>query len=545
MTSQATTPLNLFAALRDDASAVLAQASDGTDGPAVGFHEEALADTLRQLLRRDRLKLFRRMTHFVAALHRCGVDVYFAIFGLTPNSARFRDLFGTGEAADGVAVTADAVDVEYDAGRFSTSFGTMAQLVCAINLLSVYLEIDALQRRIHEIGLACTSQEKLDDIARAWTGDFDRYRQERLGSGQSARHFQAIADFLLARFPDGDFAASDLGSALALQFWCDNALNDSLDVRLYQSAHEACVDFVVAFAEQAAMSGVSGADSLADREDLSGADPAHDGVTAHEDWAALADDFAAIKFLTAKDRKIVGPIADLPLAAGALLLSAFRAWCFADVQNRLVEYRRRGRSPEARQALLDALLEHGPAPSYADASTQLEAAADKLRDAALATSHVLLGNRVIDGVGLLFHCDPELGGLPALAERVRATAGEDAGPMNIAQFCDELFDAAAGDGAPEPTLDAALERARGAWSKNERAGFRRAQQHDAHVVGELELASQRLPGALGHLENRIGALEAELLSAGGPHALQASDTMTVHNQLAEIHGSVRQELSQA
>ena len=539
-------PLSLVGDLHREAAEIIDIPADGTDAqdrPAFG--EDMLRDCLLQLLRRDRLKLLRRAVHFVAAAARSDVDVYHLVFGLRPTPAKIRAAFLAATAAPPSHISDTALTVEYADGEFTTPWAGAPRLVCALNLLAQHLDLDDFQGRIDSILAAADSASSLDAIAKDWADAVDRFRRERSGSAQAARQFRAILEFLETRHPGGTFGSAQVHSGHVLDFWSENAGRDGLDVQRYATAHECFADFVCSLAARAASHAANTAASLSATVAEGGvgdiaADAGHlPGITDREDWLALSDEYAHIKFLTAADHLVVRRLVDLPVEAERLLVSALRAACCADTENRLVEYRRRRREASDSEALLSTLADQGL--DYEAAWATCDEVAGRFRDAVLAAAHVLIANRVDDGLMLLLETEGSADVLSAVGELVDSP--HDAAPMpsSLGALCDHVFSAMSSGDALPGALQAALSKAERAWRRCNRAGFRRDQRFDSGTVAAMEGAGNRLHGALAHVDRRVGTVARQADEAGGWAGLRCDDTAVVHATLTRLYTAAGNE----
>ncbi len=521
-------PINLFEKLQREAEDLLmalpvngsgyGDGGEGDEPPQFGFPPRMIEAALRSLYGKNRLDMFLRVTHFIAAADAAGLNTCDLLFGVSPRAESFRAAFSKApEPGSRIAIQRDGVQVTYTAGDvFTTSYRAMPKTVCAANIVCLFLGADDLMRRLEEVSGAAHDNDGLFAVAKNWANAFEAYIRKREGSGQEARAFREIINFMNKAFPGGGFTHRDVSSDHVLEFWMENALREDIDMTLYGTAHGTFSDFAVAYAAYAArQAGRQAGSTSASIEEGGVWDEtlAEEGRTtetsSYEDWLSLNEENESIKFLLGREHKQGAPVADLAPEAETLLLSALRAVVFGEVENKLVQVKR-GKKPSRSKA--EAVLSAGPSMTYEDVAALFQEIVSGFETAILASAHVLAANQREDGVRLLMAMVPELQEEGRMMEIVAHydLSHDDLRDDPFAALAACLYADIASGAEPPAPFAGAFRKAESAWRSNERAGFRRNQIHKAEVVDAFEMASNRLPQAQLHLCSRLRKLKTVL-----------------------------------
>lgn len=380
----------------------------------------------------------------------------------------------------GIEDAHDCITISYADGSFELSHAGMSDLIALFEFLVMVLGFNFFDETAANL-----SGPNVTNVAVA--GEANRLQKtiyawllEHLPPVQVQRKGRVLNRFLMETCGE-DFSADDLGDEVILSFWLRYSGNTEMDFRMYRSVYAAfrrlradMADDIAATQFRRAMSSFRGRGQGGDAEDIdiverlhaapsSEALPDEDrawrtefevlvGTTIEEPSALgpidrlASDDLSSVKFLTAKDRELVRDLVDDPLAVVELPFSTLRLESFGRGQNLLKEGKGGGEN-RVREA-----LERATSRAYQDLLEAFEKVHQRLKLAMDASYYVL--------------------------SQARPSAGEDR--------------------VVRPNFDI-LPRARKAFERIERAGFRRADLENEQMLevhrmsaGELHLVAEAL-----------------------------------------------------
>lgn len=486
------------------------------------FPERLHVKCLALLLQKNRIRLFKRLTQLVVIAHQQGVDISTLFFVCPATQTHLRQLFPvhTQDATD--AYDSDLVAVYSDGSDFKIRASSLVYLVLAGNLVAELLGFTEFMLRARRIGDAGDNRLRVDALAADWANLFDKYRQKRGGSSQQERQFKTIVNFFNRLYPSGEFTYLDIHSHHVLDFWIEHWKTQNLSLQRYQKAHQRFVGFVEQFAANQQQSYMDTPSQTAEYEChpdfFSEDDLASQGCSPMDDWAALFTDYTEIKFLKSTDLVHLSYLADLPVCASNLGLSALRAHCFSPLENKLIELRRQGTESSCMEEFLKKEKSLVYTLNYTDALKAFLRATDSFRLSSLASAHILMHHQLGEGPWLLYRIAPDLGGEEGFRCHL-ASMGivpadwsweflQDADFFELAYSA--FFDKLARKSSLPEKLQKALKLSQNAWENINRAGFLREQKNDDHFAQLFVFAAARLPNALSHLDASLRRLATQI-----------------------------------
>jgi hypothetical protein len=541
------TYINLFQQLLRETESIVT--SDGRHFPDRKLSHHLLCQCLEQLLTKDRINLFKRLTHFIAAAHRHKIDIK-NLFFLYPviNSNLYREFCKDKTSSEYF----DPLTVSYAEGAsFTLKKASLALFVITGNIIAELLGFTEFIRKSERIVAAGDSFDRVEDIAIEWAKEFDIYRQKRGGSSQQERQYRAIVDFLARQFTAGEFTHLDIRSQHVLDFWSAHWPQKNLSVQRYKKVHDLFCNFVKQFAIEGFSSGKftssqhqrTSADVLADTYDILdsfSADHTTPYLSSFEDWRALLIDHTDVKFLDRTRLGDVSFLADLSPDLNNLYLSAMRSRCFAGVENKLIQLRRNCASRDQLAEALDPENLQGSALDYKAIENFYIGATDSFREVGFACAYVLLYNQCSEALWLLYHLDPDLDGEDGFFRDVAAAGllpdSEKIDATQLEEISELFFTRLIESHATPPHIQKSVKNAHSIWKKINRQGFIHAQINDTSIVESLTFAAPRIPNALSHLESSLRQL---YLQVNDLEQKMQEDRLVMHQIFSDIYLSVR------
>lgn len=515
------TYINLFQQLLRETESIVT--SDDRHFPDRTLSHHLLCQCLEQLLTKDRVKLFKRLTHLIAAAHRHKIDIknFFFLYPVI-NSSLYCEFCKNITSPENL----EPLTVSYAEGAsFTLQKGSLALLVITGNIVAELLGFTEFIHKSERIAAASDSFERVENIAIEWAKEFDIYRQKRGGSSQQERQYRAIVDFLARQFTAGEFTHLDIRSQHVLDFWSAHWPQKNLSVQRYKKVHDLFCNFVDQFALEAFAAGKftsnqhqrTSADVLTDTYDILdsfSADQATSYASSFEDWRALLLDHTDVKFLDRTRLEDVSFLADLPPDSNHLYLSAMRSRCFAGVENKLIQLRRNCASRDQLAEALDSENLQTSALDYKAIETLYIRATDSFREAGLAGAYILLYNQCSEALWLLYHLDPDLDGEDGFFRDLVAADllpdSEKIDATQLEEISELFFTRLIENDATPPHIQKSVKNAHSIWKKINRQGFIHAQINDISIVESLTFAAPRIPNALSHLESSLRQLHLQV-----------------------------------
>lgn len=316
---------------------------------------------------------------------------------------------------DGCAVSLESTGLRsrYEDGVFLVHFGRMPLLAALYEFLVVTIGYDALTAASVKSRHARASVKGPADCANELSRLLYHYLRDRLPSAQHQRMHRRLINHLTLDRGEA-FSIGDIDDAAVLSFWRrtgDQETFDATEVRSFRVVVLAFLRFRRVFqaildrrSEQQAQS--VGTDWKAGEIDLDELRGVLEVIEEETDWLAAlaAPPCNAVKFLNKRENERLDLVARHGRQAVALPLSVLRSGVFGDLQGRLTEARRRGRT-EAEKV---ALIEQGPSETYEERLRGLTRIEGHLRNCRLAALHVLARHKCIDAIGVLLDLFPDV-----------------------------------------------------------------------------------------------------------------------------------------
>lgn len=450
-----------------------------------------------------------RLCHLLRAAGACGarggyLDILYPLDPIRPGV--LRRLMQPHRAAlqrAGIEDYGDNVVLSYPDGAFELSHASMPDMIILFEFLVMILgfeHFDEIGERLSGPGISKTdvavASNRLQKTIYAWLSD-------HLPPVQIHRKNRILSRFM-SDARDGDFNTDDLDDAAILDFWLRFSSDSEMDFRMYRSVYAGFRQLRMDMSDNAeatrfrrAISSYSFGDDP-ESVDIMGqlyAAPSDDafpdesratnagfealvGVTIDDSQLSRpvenldSDDFARVKFLSARDRDLIRDLVDDPFAVEQLPLSTLRMESFGRGQNILKEGRGAGGN-----RIADALL-RATERSYRDALADFRKVRERLGVAMDASFYILSQS----GVGM---------------------------PADV-------------DGVVRPDFDI-MPRARKAFERVERAGFRRSEIGDEEILNIHRLAAGDLHRIADALDRIIRIWERHLDSSGDEIYVQDKD----------------------
>lgn len=486
------------------------------------FSERLHAKCLALLLQKNRIRLFKRLTHLIMIAHQQDVDISTLFFVCPATQTHLRQLFPVDTQDPTDVYDGDLTAVYSDGSHFKIRANALLYLVLAGNLVAELLGFTEFMLRAKRISDAGDNRVRVEALAVDWANLFDKYRQKRGGSSQQERQFKTIVTFLNRLSPSGEFTYLDIHSHHVLDFWTEHCKTQNLCLQRYQKAHQRFVNFVEQFAadEQQSYSDVASQSTEYEGQldSFSEDDLLSHGCSPMDDWAAIFTDYAEIKFLKSTDLVHLNYLADLPVCAANLGLSALRAHCFGPLENKLIELRRQGADGQQMEELLEREKSISYMLNYSEALEAFTRAAHSFRLSSLACAHILLHHQFGEGPWLLYRIAPDLGGEEGFRSHLALMGvapkdwswefAQDADFFELAYKA--FFEKLAQKSSLPEKLQKALKLSQSAWENINRAGFLREQKNDGHLAQLFIFAAARLPNALSHLDAALRRLATQI-----------------------------------
>lgn len=409
----------------------------------------------------------------------------------------------------------DCVTLNYTDGAFELSHAAMPDLIVLFEFLVMVLGFDFFDETAAGLsGPNVTTSEAADEANRIQKTIY-AWLLEHLPPVQVQRKGRVLNRFLMETCGE-DFGADDLDDGVILSFWLRYSGNVELDFRMYRSVYAAfrrlradMADDIAATQFRRAMSSFRGSGQGGDAEDIDIIERLHAAPSAEafpdedrawrtefevfvgmtiEEPSALgpierlaSDDLASVKFLTAKDRDLIRELADDPYAVVQTPLSTLRLESFGRGQNLLKEGKGGGGN-RVREA-----LERATSRTYRDLLEAFEKVQQRLKLSMDASYYIL----------------------------------SQAGPST------------AEDTVVRPDFNI-MPRARKAFERIERAGFRRADIENQDLVdvhrmsaGELHLVAEALERILQTWERQLNPSREDVFER---------DRVIFHEQFEILYG---------
>ncbi len=523
-----TVSFNLFDDLINETLPIIEDEAGMFTTDSEATRRRLLAGCIAILLSPKRLHVFKRLSHFVAAMQQHELN-YIELLFVTPVSAASISHHFSG---------ADQIDARYsDGSSFCIYTGSTPGLIYAANVFAELLELPTLQAFCDRICSACDNRAQVDQIAVEWSDRFDAYRRSRGGSSHKERQFKSIVSFCDRQFGGGRYSPRDISSDQVLDYWRAHWSDPQLNVQRYQKAHQLLVLFVDCFATQLNRMQESKPDLL---DDNSADDQAFIGASDADDWSALHTEFAPIRFLLGPALKSVDFFMDLPYSAHHLMLSALRAHCFAPLENRMINAKR-GKQAEALVATLLQELQQAQLPmDYQTALDKGDKAFNLFKRSVRASIYHLILNKDSEGLRLLYLVSPRLGAREGWL-RDLAHMGIDLPELtedqdDLTEVIESLYQAAyqviADQRSVPPALNDAIKHCKQAWQACTQAGFTRDDKHDPVITNLFSQAADRFVGALTYFERSHRQLYEQI---GDVERQQTHDLTIMHEIFTSIY----------
>ena len=487
-----------------------------------------LAGCIATLLTRKRLHLFRRLSHFVAAIQQQGLN-YIELLFVTPVSSTAISHHFSG---------ADRIYAHYaDGSSFCIFTGSTPELIYTANVFAELLELPTLQAFCDRICNARDSRDQVDQIAAEWSDQFDAYRRSRGGSSHKEKQFKSIVSFYEQQFNGGRYSPRDISSDQIMNYWQAHCTDPQLNVQRYKKVHQLLVLFVDCFATQLNRTLESQSDLL---DDHSTEDAAFSSASGAEDWSALHTEYAPIRFLLGPAMESVGFFMELPYSAHHLMLSALRAHCFAPLENRIINAKR-GKQTEALIAAVLHQLQQSQLPlDYQAIADKCDKTSSLFKRSVLASIYHLIINENSEGLRLLYLVSPQLGGrtgwLRDLAQMGVALPELTEEQSDLSEVIESLhqavFQVMADQGSVPPALTEAIKHCKRAWQACTQAGFTREDKHDPVITSLFSQAAERFIGALTYFEQSHRQFHEQV---GDVERQQKHDLTTMHKILTSLY----------
>lgn len=425
--------------------------------------------------------------------------------------------------------------LSYEDGDFAVSYGRMPYLSALMEFLVTALGYQRLERIFRGPATPVTpatpatpaTMASVSAAANATSREIYQFLKPHLPAAQAMRKYRQLMSFLRRRHGGRQFGPEDLDDGAVLEFWIMASADrrGGCDFRKFATVFAAFVRLHMALKagrDRQAMAHPQalGPDRAAGEMEPADVAEAIAGIDTHRApfdvlRTAPAD---AIRFFNKRETAMIEPVVESGDAALAMPLSVMRVQVFGARQARITQARRRGETlPSAAPA------EGG----YREHSNSLDAMSDHVERILLASFHILASARHGEAASVLLGLCPDMDLsplAPLFADR-REVAD------NVVEFSSPsagagLLSRIAGFTASCPELASFVDRARDAWRRIARQGFRQQ--------GDIEGFAAAVPALLA-IRKQIGRYGVRLSRANWERQY-AADRDIFFAQFRKLYG---------
>ena len=545
---------SLRAGVSGDLQGLLNAIRDLTDGHGPKYSAKVIHALNRTILCRTKAKQNSTLalSHLLVACRlrfKGGfLDPFYGADPLTPEGVAVH--FHKPRALYGVEVgMADAcIQVRYSDGVFAIAPSRVPFLSALLEFILAIVDFPTLEQAIDQ-ALDGTGRkrpvEALANTIQKWLYD---YLADHLDSVQSQTKAQTILGWLRTQRDTAGDGRRPFSSARdiafdddsVLRFWCQatQAPQDFGDFRTFNAVGEAFLTLEKALAagmvaEQVEYAFGTGTEDAQGRDMLDRVEAAV--CDAQGEDAPLADlsqpPANRIKLLKKTDVDRLAPVVKAGPGRHRLPLTVARMAVFGFQQSRLSNALRRGRDIADR-------LDEPPTTDYRQHLQQLEKMAEELARVRLAVLHILISDRVPEGVDLLVDRLDEADRdhlIDGAGVRGETAAGTDDDALS--RLRRHVLDTLAAERLRRPELNALMHQAQRTFAGLNRQGFDLDRKLPQERVAGFLAGDHKLDQLEHMLRTHLAAIRAALDKVGGADRMFSSDLATFVEGFTRLYGA--------
>ncbi len=476
-----------------------------------------------------------RMATLLLMLHRLEESYVSLLVGPPVSASGFRTLMrerlrAMGGSVPGLDVRPDAVTLEYSDRSFELAYEAMPHLAA---LLALIAEIQGL-KSIDALRDAVTGTDvTLTDVQKACNGlakDLNAYIDEQTLPKHDRHKLLRLVEHLEGLPGGRNFTVDSITDEVVWDFWLQHSADGS-NFKQYRTVVRDYRRFACYLVEGAAIQAARHAENIEGTADgrrsralAALADEGGGAAALLLSEAGLDDPVTAltvslegrVKVLPKGDWVCIGQY--LPDGAGCrLMLSRLRSTLFGDVQNRLSQSLK-DRKPAAHRA---DIIAEGPETDYREEIGKIDSIAAKVREAHMATAHILFESGHEDTLATLLEIQPELD-MVSLRDSLMTdddlsldgTDENDVGNLMARVNAAFLNHKRRNKPLPDDLATLMTECARAASNRHTK-GYNRPDWEDPAVVDMHARAARALPA----LHQQLATARAALERVGRTHAI--------------------------
>ena len=513
------------------------------------YSQQTCRDLAKAIACRNYSRAVLELCHLVHIAEKCGGGQGYELFFWDSGPARPSALranvlrgFREGQAGRGVTVTGAGVDVAYDDGKFSVTFGRMPFLMALMEFLITtigYAELNAVLRDMLEPSI---NSRSVSAHANRLSRLIYDYLKEHLPSAQNQRKFRRLIAFMEER-RGGDFAVDAIDDTVVLDFWTSESAKESadgVDFRMFQTVFKTFLRLRQTLEQSADLHALETSYSIGVDREAGEIDPdAIYGIVETVDeyrspLAALQEPPAdAIKFLNQRETGQLELLFESGAAAFVMPLSLMRCEVFGKGQGQITQaLRRRADARRLRTLIVDCAPE-----TYRerqDAFVKLHAHLDRVL---LASLHVLARNRRREAINLVVSLRPEIDFSPLARLLDISDDGDDrVVVLRAASVSDQFLNVIEDSQKVGPDIADLIAEARKAYRGLSRQGFGDDMLDDPDTTEGFALGAGTLLDMSGHVTAFAELLDRAALPEADWDGQFEADKRVFSDQFTVLYG---------